>query len=302
MKINYFHYYYREKGKTTVRYTIDLTDLLKNEAFTPNGKIPSYYSEDGELAILLPTDNAKVFMLVATRRQDVIKAINSAKHDSVDIIKRLNQGEEVAFASYVYIDARWMGFASSQRGPRIGTFTSYIEHLLEYYGMNVNDHKFFIQPFDGSISEDAAKKFSFIGATSMKLYNDDTVANAIRGILNLPHSESCGVEIIIRPPQKTSIDEDFPNLLSSLNKGGVKSLKVMAKAGLDDALTEFFLTENGKLHDIIDKGTEYQMTNRLAAKAKANSNIKIQLTELEKNCTYSKSSLSRFCPDWDDPS
>ena len=79
MKLGYYHYYFKQRGKRNApRICHNMGPLLK--AYTEYDNIDwktKLESEDGEKLFLTPTGSTGVYMLVATRHQEIIKAIHT---------------------------------------------------------------------------------------------------------------------------------------------------------------------------------------------------------------------------------
>lgn len=104
MQLTYFHYFFKKTNdsrKNPPRRCFDLRTVLKKFIAATKKNFPrSIEGKDGEKIFITDTGHNNVYMLVATRSQEIIKAIDRQTLTCVQIEKRLKENETPGFASY----------------------------------------------------------------------------------------------------------------------------------------------------------------------------------------------------------
>ncbi len=81
-------------------------------------------------------------MFLKTNNTDIIKTIDRVNNNYQDITALLQQNQDVAFASYIYISNRCIGYGSTLFGPKVGSFCKYYDNffsmliIIEILGLN----------------------------------------------------------------------------------------------------------------------------------------------------------------------
>ncbi|WP_429219183.1 hypothetical protein [Aeromonas veronii] len=137
MKLRYFGYFIRNK-RTQHKFLYNIKEILDAFTSATNLRLKSSFMVSGESLFLAKVDNTpNQFYFVRTSNAELIKRINLSQITIGDIHDRLEQDEDVAFASYVYVSSREcvMAVASSQGAPRFDTLAEYINSLFYKSGL-----------------------------------------------------------------------------------------------------------------------------------------------------------------------
>lgn len=202
MKLCYSHYYFKRTGNPHAPlYTEDIRPILRAyvEKFH-DGVHPRLRQEDGEYLFLLPTENDSVYMLVATRNQDIIKAINTQTLACSDIESKLDPGETTCFAAYFGLTEDVIATASTLRGPRSGALRNFINLFLKRLGLI--GYEFEMRNLTTSISTNEAQAMAFVARTSMKISESNPVFGKIVRMLGLEDTEASSISISVTGKRK----------------------------------------------------------------------------------------------------
>ena len=103
LKLGYYHYYLKEKGKRNApRVQFDLAGLFAAYvSYDDTEWKKTLEVEDGESCLLIETATPQVYMLVATKQQEIIKAISTETLTCADIKDRLERDETTGIAAYL---------------------------------------------------------------------------------------------------------------------------------------------------------------------------------------------------------
>lgn len=137
MKLRYFGYFIRNK-RSQKKFLYNIKEILDAFTSATNLRLKSSFMVGGESLFLAKVDGTpNQFYFVRTSNAELIKRINLSQITIGDIHDRLEQDEDVAFASYVYVSSRdcVMAVASSQGAPRFDTLAEYINSLFYKSGL-----------------------------------------------------------------------------------------------------------------------------------------------------------------------
>ncbi len=145
MQLGYYHYYFKQQRlKKAPRVCHNISPILNAYiAYEDKDWKKKLESNDGETLLLLRTCERDVYMLVATRREDIIKAISTQTMSCTDIKDRLKKDETAAFAAYFKVEEKAIALASTLRGPRTTALSQFINKILTQ--LNVPSWKFHLQ-------------------------------------------------------------------------------------------------------------------------------------------------------------
>lgn len=291
MKLGYFHYYLRKKRiRSKKRIPCNLKPLLA--AFCGFHDVEwkkRFKTPDGEHAFLIRPKGSSVFALLATRDNDLLKAIDTDTLDYDDLSQHLKSNEKTVFAAYIAIGPEVIGVAATDRGPRSATLSYFINQLL--FELGLGSYRIEFVPLGVAISRLNAKKLAFVSNVSIRLGIDNPLAKTIRDFFNSDDDELAAVEVILRPRRKQNMKDFFGDIADKLPADDLELFRIRAKAHLDEAATEYFIATQGHLADIIKAGTEASMLLQVAERFRQNTVLADKLEATKKGAFYDASAL-----------
>lgn len=282
MKLNYFHYYLSKKhDRSHIRYEIDFWPIVKEYLkATQRGVVLSHECADGEHFALLDSKKDRCLIAVATRDQDIIKALDSGRTNHTDIKKRLSQGESVACASYVYMGNGFLTYGTTLRGPKAGTFRKFMDAFIEKYISE--NYQFTLRGAISSVDKSTVKDFARIGMMTMCINPNETIGQEIAGLFSTDPQKVYEFEIRLKPKRGGNLSKTFDAMDKAGSIEQIYKFKLRAKAALNDDMEDFFLTEQGQLADIVDARSETKILQALTHHAATNRRIH-EFVNLEKD-------------------
>lgn len=272
MKLSYYHYFFKQRRKKSgPRISRDLQPFLK--AFVDYDDTDwkkDLVAEDGETTMLIPTTNAKVYMLIATRRQDIIKAVNTNTLSAEDVAERLKENEETGFAAYLRADASKIGLASTLRAPRTAALSRFINQVMAELG--VEKYYFGLQSLTTSVTLEQAKAMAHVASTSVTLEPGSGLRQQIIDYLALDKDVGT-VQVVIKGKR----NQDIKEILDKIDKradtigpnrqgGGLSKFVVRGKAAADEQMADFFIEGDGRYSEEIETGSEPKIISSLSTK------------------------------------
>lgn len=286
MKIGYYHYYFKEaRRKNAPRVCHDIRPLLKNYLeFEDQSWKSQITTEDGEELLLVETPKSDVFMLIATRRQEIIKAVHKHTLSCVEISQRLMADESAGFAAYFCADQRSIGLASTLRGPRTTAFSTFTNSLITRLG--AGRWKMHLGAIGSSITVEKATAMAFVSRTNVSVSNGNPLFVRFKAMLGLDSDDIASFEVIVRGKKKKDIGDIFTKIAAEAKGEGLDRLKVRARAVAGEALADYFVEEHGKMSDDIGTGSEKKMIQEVSKKFHGHSTLMAQLDEIAENHHY----------------
>ncbi len=262
MKLNYYHYYFREKRrKNPPRVLHDIRPILAAYlAFEDNAWKGRIEGDDGEKLLLVPSSHSSVFMLIGTRQEDIIKAINARSLTCVDLARRLRPGEKAGFVAYFSLDSRKLGLASTLRGPRTAALCRFIQNLLNALG--AENWKFCIQSLGTAITMEQAQGMALVARTEFKVSRGALWEQMKRMLC--PYDDVESFQVIVRARRNRSVASAIEAINSGTAGEGLDAMTIRASSVADEALADYFVEKDGKLGEDIGHGSESEITNTVA--------------------------------------
>ncbi len=297
MKLGYFHYFLRKRhARTKKRIPCNIKPLLA--AFCSFSDVVwknKFKTPDGEHAFLVKPKGSSVYALLATRDNDLLKAIDTATLTYDELSKHLAANEKTVFAAYIAVGPDVIGVASTDRGPRSATLIYFINQLLDELGLGKYRLEFL--PLGVSISRASAKKLTFVSNVSIRVGIENPLAKRIRDFFNSDDDELADVEIILRPKRKKNMKSFLGDVVDKLPADDLEIFRTRAKAKLDEASTEYYIATLGHLSDSIRRGTEAAMIQQVADRFHQNTLLAEKLEAVKKGAFYDESGfpgIARF--------
>ncbi len=286
MQLGYYHYYIKQvRQRNAPRISYDIRSLLN--AYLAYDDIEwkkELESNDGEKLLLMPTAANDVYMLVATRQQDIIKAISTQTLSCADIYDRLEAGETAGFAAYFKVTTRVIALASSLRGPRTAALSRFLNQILNKLG--VQTWKIHLQSVGSSITIEQARALAHVASTKIRVGPQNELFRKIKELFSVDCDDVGSFEVIIRGKRRRNLKDVFEDISESVVGGDLEKMTARGKAHLDDVLSDFYVEADGKFSEDIGTGTEEQITRKIASRVSQQQQLPELLTHLISEAHY----------------
>lgn len=245
MRTNYFKYdLYPQNGNALhLPMNAAFTQLINsnNQLANINGTYYSIHHISGD-----------VFMFLKANNTDIIKTIDRASHHYQDISAILQANEEIAFASYVVIKPRCVGFSSTIYGPKIGAFATYYDH---YFFNSNNSNNLRFEPISKTVTPAQALQFAHMGKINVRLENNSLFAarqlTNFLGVTQLQFDDVESFELVIKPKRSKNIRDTIVPTLTNLPLG-IRDLTIAAKQAAGDQAVELHIAASGCIYDLVN--------------------------------------------------
>jgi len=215
-------------------------------------------SDDGEKLLLARTTTDAVYMLVATRHHEIIKAIQTRTLSCTDISERLEQDETAGFAAYLITDSKALGIASTLRGPRTAALSRFVGYVMAQLG--AGNWQFHLQVVGSSLTIEQATGMAFVSRTMVRVGRHNPIFERLRELFAADSDDINSFEVVVRNRKNHNLRTVFRRMAEEAQGEDLDKMRIRAKAALDDNLTDFFVEEEGKLSDEIGTGAESEIT------------------------------------------
>jgi Intracellular sensor of Lambda phage, Abi component len=282
MKLSYYGYVFTEV-KTGNKSRMPLKNFIKAFCQYDNPTYKNQFTHNGENVFLL-SGVGNLYLFIQTRSNEVIKKINSADTSIGEIYDFLKTGEMIGFASYVYLMDSYLGFASTTMAPRIASFATFINDVLQSIG--VDNYQFTLIPFLHQATKAEAMSMPFIGKSIIQINKENTFFDHLENIFGGTATEFEDVdsfEIIIKPKPRKNIEKAVKKMLSTVSDTGIDKMIIKAKDEDHSALIDLYLAGNGLLADNINTRDERIIAQTIQGKIGENEMLKQKVTEHEQD-------------------
>lgn len=294
MQLGYYHYYFKEVNKKKApRICHDIRPILNNYlAFTDLAWKSKIVTEDNEELLLVPTKKADVYMLIATRKQEIIKAIHKHTLSCVGISERLEEDESAGFAAYFCVDERSIALASTLRGPRTSAFSLFINTILNRLGgsrWRMNLHA-----VGSAVTIEQAKAMAFVSTTSVSVRDGNPFFKEMKNLLGIESDDVDSFQVLIKGKKKKNIRDVFEKMADEVEGDGMERMKVRARAVAGEALADYYVEEYGRMSDDIGTGSEKKLIQEVSKKFHGHPSLGAQLDEIINQNHYEKITMSEL--------
>jgi hypothetical protein len=294
MQLGYYHYCFKEVNKKKApRICHDIRPILKNYlAFDDVIWKSKIVTEDNEELLLVPTKKPDVYMLIATRKQEIIKAIHKHNLTCVEISERLEQDESAGFAAYSCADDRSIGLASSLRGPRTSAFLRFMNTIVNQLGggrWRMNLHA-----IGSAVTVAQAEAMAFVSTTSVSVREGNPFYVELKRLLGIESDDVNSFQVVIRGKRKRNIGDVFKKMAHEVEGDGMERMKIRARAVAGEALADYYVDEYGKMSDDIGTGTEKKLIQEVSKKFHGHSTLNAQLDEIIKKNHYEQITMAEL--------
>jgi hypothetical protein len=290
MRLSYYGYCLLHVP-TGHRYLVDLRSLVKKFVSSTNQQFKASVTYHGERLYLL-SFGSSTYLFVQTKTNEIIKAIEGKTLGIQDIRNKLLKDESVGFASYVYMDASYLGIATKVLSPRITAFSELMTKVVAGYGGS--DYVFVPTVLAESLPKNAIKTLEHVGSVTVEMSTANTVAqDVIKTLTNRDANnlvDIASLEITIRPVRKgkKSLLPDLAAIANGVPSRGLVTLEARAKAAAADHMTDIFIVGEGGIKDFIEFKKEVDLQNLIPSRAGKNAALQAKVKEYRANGSFKK--------------
>lgn len=215
-----------------------------------------------------------VFMFLKTNNTDIIKTIDRVNNNYQDITALLQHNQDVAFASYIYISNRCIGYGSTLFGPKIGSFGKYYDNF--FFNAN-NNRNIKFEPIRKTVTPAQALQYAHMGKVNVKLEPNSPFAlremTNFLGITAVDLNDVDSFEITIKPKHLKNIKDTIRPTLNNLPVG-VREMTIAAKQALGDQAIEIHVATTGGIYDIVNTRTNISIQSQMETNFNNNADLR----------------------------
>ncbi len=293
MIASYYGYYIEDTNGE--RYLLDIVPLIETFINNATREQKRFFTLGDEHQYLF-RENDRFYMYVLTRSKELIKAIDENTIQHIDLYQRLQNNEEVGFASYIYFDTQnFFSYFSSFLAPRVRLFTIFLNDLI-INGTNSTDYHLGIEPFLTQATREEALNMEFIGKTTIEIPHESSVGRHLKNFFlgddNITDLSSFRIEI--KPKRGGNIKEGLGAILSAVPEESAKKFILKTKEDLADKAMDIYLCGQNIVRDTIDKGSSQTMYDNVINNIRRNSTLEEKVSEFTSREDFSDDSLEHI--------
>lgn len=283
MRVGYFGYHIKQH-RTGDEHIVDLRNFVRDFVACKDIKFKQQFIFNGENLLLLPSGAGSTYLFVQTRDLEIIKRVKRGQWDADDIRRVLERDQSVGFASYVSLNAEWLGTACRVMSPRHTAFAHLMNSLFD--ALQIPFH-FILRSFSTQLPESRVAQLDRVGRISIEVNHSSPllgqVWSALTGGDGTELQDIAGMRIQVIPFRKRSADmkENLQEIINGLPRDGLESLEARAKAEALDHMSDMYIFGNGALRSFIDVEEESQIPYAMATAARGNSELQHAIQEFK---------------------
>lgn len=289
MKVNYYHCFFKKPNSRTssTRHILDTHVFLNNFVDVSPELIDKTYltPEDEEYAYIMKTPKKNVFRFICTRDKDIIKAITEGG-ECLDIQDRLETGDKVGFAAYLYVFRDVLLFGSTLRGPKVGTFVNFMSVILQR--LSIEDKiRFKIQPIENLTTREQLENFDYIGSSFFEFNEPETLKNRFSGLFGFEPTDSLSsIQVKVLPSKGKNMKDTTLDLLDNIDDAELSRALIKAKKTLGSEIMDYFLAGKSSLAKIIKSKSENDIISSMASFGHLSDDATLLLISLKERYNY----------------
>ncbi|MBR6797271.1 MAG: hypothetical protein IKM45_01095 [Opitutales bacterium] len=303
MKLSYYHYYFKNRksrSENPPRVCCDLRPILKNfVSISEKDFSKGLEGRDGETIFLSETGKPNVYTLVATRSQELIKAVDMKTLSFVEIEKRLRENETAGFASYFAVSEDVIAIASTLRGPSMSALEKFLNELIQKK-LRVKKWVLFLQSVGSLTTSAQAQAMAQIASTSVRVKQGNPLFNRVINLLGREKDKDKidNICVTLSAKRKRDIGDVYKQLETASEGDGRDKLMVRARTSAEDALADYLIDRDCKFTEDIGTGKESEIISKIYDHFNGNAQLNDRVEEMREKAFYDGnadiSSLSRF--------
>lgn len=285
MKIGYYRYWIEQNME---RHRQSMRAFLGSFAQIRSRRFRETFS-DGEDNLFLYSIRDHLFLFVITKDRELIKAISENTLSHQDIYRKLDRGERIGFASYVYLGDDFFGIASTLHGPKAKRFGEFINQIFRVIG--ITDCSFHSAPFEAKTTPMEAIGFHFKSSVRMAIKPHNPLFRSIAAWWGGDGTDVHSIVVEIKPAARTQMSGTFDAVLHKAREAGIESMVVRAKAELEDQMMDFHVVGCGGLSRPIHASGENGICNAILQDVAANGSLQAELETYRGERAYETSGI-----------
>lgn len=261
MKLSYYHYYFKNRksrSENPPRMSCDLRPILRNFMQMAGKGFPKSISgKDGETIFMAPTSKSNVYALIATRSQDLIRAVNMQKLTSVDIAERLQKDETAAFASYIAVSGEALGIASTLRGPRMSAVHEFLNDLVQRK-LEQSKLEVHLQEVGSRTTSQEALRMARIARTTVCVSRKSELGERLTKFFGAEKNSDKveNITVIFKAQKKENIADTYSAVERASSGDGLEKLEIRAQHAEDSTMADYLIDRDSKFSEDIGTGPE----------------------------------------------
>jgi hypothetical protein len=282
VKLTHFKYCFKKTGDSTF-YKFDLHQVLKAffEVNKAAWKIPLIHGT-GEHLYLFPTGK-RVWLLLMTKKQDIIKAINSKTASYQDIADKLENDEDVSFSSYIYVGDVYFSIACTLGGPRYKAFFAAVSEIIKQGG--INDYEFIHLPFGNTVDRTNAALME-ISKIEISADASNSVANGLLGLLGFQQNGTKQISLKISACERTGFDKQkVKDALDKIEDAGLRHFVLRARHDNEDRMADYYLIGDGNYSSSITFKSTNEIPQKIVSSINENEILKEKIGDFKNECS-----------------
>ncbi len=191
------------------------------------------------------------FLLVVTKNNEIIKAIDASTVTVQDITTKLSENEELGFASFFYTGKpHCIAFVNRMLSPRITLLGDLINQYFEKKFSSSRKYKLILTPLINRVGKNELLSMDFIGKTTMEASSRGSLGKALMEFIggNATDDNISSIEVTIKPLRNKSIKKTVTNVATHIDTETVKFV-AQAKQELQPILSDLYVIGQGKVSD-----------------------------------------------------
>lgn len=280
MRVGYFGYYvkHRQSGD---KHIVDLRNFVRDFVACPDIAFKQQFTYNAENLLLLPAQGS-TYLFVQTRDLEIVKRVRRGVWDADDIRRVLRSDQSVGFASYVALNAEWLGTACRVMSPRHTAFANLINSIFDKLQIPFD---FILRAFHTQLPEDEVSALDRVGRVSVEISHSSPamprVWSALTGGDGTELNDVAAMRIEVIPQRKRTADlkPSLQELVDSLPRNGLESLEARAKAEALDRMSDMYIYGAGALRSFVDVDADSQIPDAMASAARESAELREAIQE-----------------------
>lgn len=293
MKLSYFGYSVLHHDHDT-NYLFDIRQFIQAFGALDDVSFKNKFTHADEQVYLVPFAR-DLYLFLITRKHEIIKRIKSQDLSVTEIYDLLSNDESLGFASYIYFDKNYLGFASTIMAPKSRTFSQFVNDLFEAIGLGA--YSFVLQPLMKQYTKADALAMDFVGRSVVQVTKENSFFEELRDFFGGTAEEFADVdafEVVIKPRRKQNIRPAVRHVVNTVDDAGLDKMLLRAREEIGDNLMDVYLAGKGQVADDLDKSKENTIREQIRQKAVKNSVLQEKVREHEANDEFEKTEPGAF--------
>lgn len=293
MRVGYFGYFvkHRQSGD---KHIVDLRNFVRDFVACDNITFKQKFTYNAENLLLLPAQGS-TYLFVQTRDLEIVKRVKRGEWNADDIRRVLRNDQSVGFASYVSLNAEWLGTACRVMSPRHTAFA----HLMNSIFLELNiPFDFILRSFSTQLPENRVSSLDRVGRVSVEVNHSSPVLKQVWSALTGGDGEELNdvaamrIEVIPMRKHTADLKPNLQELVDALPRHGLESLEARAKAEALDRMSDIYIYGPGALRSFIDCELESEVPDAMTTAARDSSELRKAIQEFRNEQDVSTNSTA----------